>query len=338
MTQHAALIGLGAHLPPRQVTNDDLSRTLDTSDEWITTRTGIRTRRWATPGQATGDLAVEAGERALKSAGLAAEPGAVDALVLATTTPDHPCPATAPQVAARLGLGPVAAYDMGAACSGFLYALAAAAGQIAAGQARRVLVIGAETMSSLLDKDDRTTAVIFGDGAGAAVLAAEPDAAAAGVLLATDLGSDGSGFDLAYVPGGGSREAAAAPVRDPGAHRLTMQGEKVFAHAVARMAGSVTALLGRAGWEAGEVDRLVGHQANIRILTSLARRLDFPADRLVVNIDRVGNTSAASIPLALTDAVTAGELKEGDRVVLAAFGGGLTWGSVALTWPGITAV
>ncbi|MFF0728529.1 beta-ketoacyl-ACP synthase III [Streptomyces sp. NPDC004134] len=338
MTQHAALIGLGAHLPPRQVTNDDLSRTLDTSDEWISTRTGIRTRRWATPGQATGDLAVEAGERALKSAGLTGEPGAVDALVLATTTPDHPCPATAPRVAARLGLGPVAAYDMGAACSGFLYGLAAAAGQIAAGQARRVLVIGAETMSSLLDKEDRTTAVIFGDGAGAAVLAAEPDAAAPGVLLGTDLGSDGSGFDLAYVPGGGSREAAAGPVRDPLAHRLTMQGEKVFAHAVARMAGSVSVLLGRVGWEAGEVDRLVGHQANIRILTSLARRLDYPVDRLVVNIDRVGNTSAASIPLALTDAVTSGELKEGDRVVLAAFGGGFSWGSVALTWPEITAV
>ncbi|GAA1880994.1 beta-ketoacyl-ACP synthase III [Asanoa iriomotensis] len=337
MTRYAALAGLGSYLPPRRVTNEELAGTFDTSEEWITTRTGIRTRHWAAPGVATGDLAVEAGHRALKSANLPLAPGAVDAVVLATTTPDHPCPATAPQVAARLGLGTVAAYDIAAVCSGFVYALATASAQIVAGQARRVLVIGAETYSTILDPADRTTSVIFGDGAGAVVLSAVPDADRAGVLLGVDLGSDGSGRDLILIPGGGSRERANGEP-DQRDRYFTMQGTKVFAEAVTRMGGSASALLDRIGWPTESVDHLVGHQANIRILKALAQRLGLPEERAVVNVDRVGNTSAASIPLALSDAAAAGTLAPGSRVLLTAFGGGLTWGAAALIWPDLHVV
>jgi len=337
MTQFAGLIGLGSYLPPRRVTNEELAATFGTSDGWITTRTGIRTRHWAQPGVATSDLAVEAGHRALKSANLPLGPGAVDAVVLATTTPDHPCPATAPQVAARLGLGTVAAYDIAAVCSGFLYALATASAQITAGQARRVLVIGAETYSTILNPADRTTSVIFGDGAGAVVLSATPDADRPGVLLGLDLGSDGSQQNLIIIPGGGSRERATPGEPDPADRYFTMQGKKVFAEAVTRMGDSASALLARIGWPAGSVDHLVGHQANVRILKALAQRLGLPEERAVVNIDRVGNTSAASIPLALSDAAAAGTLITGSRVLLTAFGGGLTWGAAALTWPDLNA-
>jgi len=334
---HAALVGLGSYLPPRRVTNEELAAVFDTSDEWITTRTGIRTRHWAAPGVATSDLAVEAGHRALKSANLPLEPGAVDAVVLATTTPDHPCPATAPQVASRLGLGTVAAYDIAAVCSGFLYALATASAQITAGQAGRVLVIGAETYSTILNPADRTTSIIFGDGAGAVVLAATPDADRPGVLLGVDLGSDGSQQDLIMIPGGGSRQRATPGEPQPEDRYFTMQGKRVFTEAVTRMGDSACALLARIGWPADSVDHLVGHQANARILRALAERLRLPGERAVINIDRVGNTSAASIPLALSDAATAGTLTPGSRVLLTAFGGGLSWGAAALTWPDLDA-
>lgn len=337
MAHYAALVGLGSYLPPRRVTNQELTSILDTSEEWIVTRTGIRARHWAPPGVATSDLAVEAGHRALKSANLPLEPGSVDAVVLATTTPDHPCPATAPQVAARLGLGAVGAYDISAVCTGFIYALATGSAQIIAGQARRVLVIGAETYSTILDPTDRTTSVIFGDGAGAVVLAAVPDADRPGVLLGVELGSDGSQQDLIMIPGGGSRERATRSEPDPRDRYFTMQGKKVFAEAVNRMGESASALLGRIGWPAGSVDHLVGHQANIRILKALAQRLGLPEERAVVNLDRVGNTSAASVPLALSDAAAAGTLTTGSRVLLTAFGGGLTWGAAALTWPDLHA-
>ncbi|MFE2143773.1 beta-ketoacyl-ACP synthase III [Streptomyces sp. NPDC059456] len=333
----AVLAGLGTYVPPRVVTNEDLSLTMDTSDEWIRTRTGITQRHWADPGTATGDLAVAAGERALKSAGS----DAVDLVVLATTTPDHPCPATAPEVASRLGLQNVAAYDIAAVCSGFVYGLASAAGAIAAGIAERVLVIGAETYSTILNPDDRTTSVIFGDGAGAVVLRAG-DATEPGALLGHDLGSDGSLKDLIIVPGGGSRQRSAAaapgaPEPDPADAYFSMQGKPVFRHAVTRMAASSQAMLDRAGWPAESVDWFVGHQANVRILHAVADQLGMPRDRTVVNLDRVGNTSAASIPLALSDAVAAGRITPGDRVLMSAFGGGVTWGSTALVWPDIDA-
>ncbi|MEV6577985.1 beta-ketoacyl-ACP synthase III [Streptomyces sp. NPDC051582] len=333
----AVLTGLGTYVPPRVVTNEELSRTMDTSDEWIRTRTGITRRHWADPGTATGDLAVAAGERALKSAGS----GEADLVVLATTTPDHPCPATAPEVASRLGLRGVAAYDVAAVCSGFVYGLASAAGAIAAGIAERVLVIGAETYSTILNPDDRTTSVIFGDGAGAVVLRAG-DPAEPGALLGYDLGSDGSLKDLIVVPGGGSRQrsaaaAAGAPEPDPADAYFTMQGKSVFRHAVTRMAASSRAMLDRAGWAADSVDWFVGHQANVRILHAVADQLGMARERTVVNLDRVGNTSAASIPLALADAVAGGQVAPGDRVLMSAFGGGVTWGSTALVWPDVTA-
>ncbi|MFD3543122.1 beta-ketoacyl-ACP synthase III [Streptomyces sp. NPDC058662] len=329
----AVLRGLGTYLPPRLVTNEELSRTLDTSDEWIRTRTGIRQRYWAEQGTATGDLAFEAGARALKSAGV----DAVDAVVLATSTPDHPCPGTAPDVAARLGLGTVPAFDIAAVCAGFVYALASGASMIVSGLAARVLVIGAETYSTILDPADRNTSVIFGDGAGAVVLeAGSPDDP--GALLDFDLGSDGGHKDLITVPAGGSRQRSEGPESDPSRFFFTMQGKQVFTHAVTRMGASSAALLDRLGWDPASVDRFVGHQANVRILHALSDHLGIDRDRAVVNLDQVGNTSAASIPLALAHGVDTGGIKAGERVLMTAFGGGLTWGSTAMVWPEINVV
>ena len=330
MTGAAVLCGLGTALPPHPVTNADLEALLDTSDAWIRSRTGIGQRYW-TDGATTGDLATAAADRALKSAGT----GAVDLVVLATTTPDHPCPATAPDVAARLGLGPVPAFDLAAVCSGFVYGLATAAGFLGAGLAGSALVIGAETYSTILDPADRGTRVIFGDGAGAAVLrAGRPDEP--GALRGFDLGTDGAQRDLIVVPGGGSRARAG---RDQGAAEarsyFTMQGKAVFREAVLRMGASVKAVLARAAWDPGSISRLVAHQANERILRAVADETGVPRDRVVVDLDRVGNTSAASIPLALSRALSAGRLAAGDRVVLTAFGGGLAWGSTALVWPSV---
>ncbi|WP_322985477.1 beta-ketoacyl-ACP synthase III [Streptomyces sp. S584] len=335
MSRAAVLAGLGTYVPRRVVTNEDLARAMDTSDEWIRSRTGIAQRHWAQPDTATGDLAVEAGGRALKSAGT----HDVDLVVVATTTPDHPCPATAPHVAHRLGLGPVAAYDIAAVCSGFVYAMASAAGAIAAGIADRVLVIGAETYSRILNPEDRATSVIFADGAGAVVLrAGEPSEP--GALLAHDLGSDGSLKDLIIVPAGGSRQptgAVTASGTRPAETYFHMEGKPVFRHAVTRMAASSQTLLDRVGWTPKSVDWFVGHQANVRILHAVADQLGLARDRTVVNLDRVGNTSAASIPLALGDAASRGLLTPGDRILMSAFGGGLTWGSTALVWPEIVA-
>jgi 3-oxoacyl-[acyl-carrier-protein] synthase-3 len=333
---YAVLRGLGAHLPSRRVTNAELATLFETSDEWITTRTGIRERYWAAPGQSTGDLATEAGRAALKSAGLDDGPD-VGLLIVATTTPDHPCPGTAPDVAARLGLGHAAAYDIAAVCSGFVYALEAAANAIQAGRVERALVIGAETYSTILSPNDRTTSVIFGDGAGAVVLGRGADDEP-GRLLGFDLGSDGSGKDLIQIPAGGSRQRTSGLPAAEDDQYFTMQGKKVFAHAVRRMSDSSLAVLDSVGWSADEVGYLVGHQANLRILRAVAEQLGLDAGQAVTNIDKVGNTSAASIPLALADAAAAGKFHTGERLLLTAFGGGLTWGSAALTWPDIVPV
>lgn len=328
MSRAAVVQGLGTMLPPGVVTNAMLAERLDTTDEWIRTRTGITQRHMVEAGVATSDLAVVAGERALKAAGT----DRVDLVVLASTTPDHRCPATAPAVAARLGLAGVAAYDVSAVCTGFVYALHAATSSIVSGLAESVLVIGAETYSSILNPKDRTTSVIFGDGAGAMVLrAGERDEP--GALLGFDLGSDGYLADLIMIPAGGSRQPRP---EDPADAYFTMSGKQVFRHAVAHMEDSSRAVLDKAGWSVDTVDCFVGHQANIRILRTVALQLGLPEDRLAVNLDRVGNTSAASIPLALADTVRDGRLAAGDRVVLTAFGGGLTWGATALIWPDVT--
>jgi 3-oxoacyl-[acyl-carrier-protein] synthase-3 len=315
----AVICGAGSWLPPRVVTNAELCGRLDTSDEWIFSRTGISARRVAGAGLLTSDLAVEAAARALKSAG----GGEVQALVLATTTPDRPCPATAPTVAARLGLTGIAAFDVSAVCSGFLYGLGAGAGFIAAGLAERVLVVAAETFTALLDPDDRTTVPVFGDGAGAVVLrrgsAAEPGAV--GRVL---LGSDGGGSELITVEPGGSRQQTGY---------FRMRGREVFRHAVERMTAAARAAAGEAGWDLADVDRVVAHQANARITAAAARSLGIPLDRWAQNIGEVGNTAGASVPVLLAQAAESGFLAAGHRVLLTAFGGGLTWGAATVVWP-----
>jgi 3-oxoacyl-[acyl-carrier-protein] synthase III len=324
----AVLTGLGAWVPPRVVTNAELTARLDTTDEWIRTRTGIEQRHLASPGMSTSDLAVEAGARALKSSGDAH----VDAVLVATMTPDRSCPATAPEVASRLGLPTVAAYDVGAVCSGFIYSLASAAGLIAIGLAERVLVIGAETLSSVTNPADRTTAVVLADGAGAVVLrAGDPDEP--GALGPFDLGSDGDSSDLIAVPAGGARQRLSGQPTPAEDFYFAMDGREVFRNAVVRMVASSRTVLERVGWAVSDVDRLVAHQANQRIVLRLADELGLDRARAVSNIARVGNTGGASIPLALADAEARGGLGPGDRVLLTAFGGGLTWGSTVCVWP-----
>jgi 3-oxoacyl-[acyl-carrier-protein] synthase III len=317
MTKPCAVIaGIGHALPTTVVTNDDLAARLDTTDEWIRTRSGIRQRHIATPDVGTADLAVEAGAHALKSASV----DAVDLVILATSTPDRPCPATAPAVMSRLGLGRVPAFDMDAVCSGFLYGLATSVAMLTSGQFGTVLLIAADTFSRLIDNDDRATAFLFGDGAGAVVLRrGEQDEP--GAVLGVSIGSDGSQEDLITVV-------------DRQSH-FTMQGQAVYRQAVVSMADSASRAMADVGWTVDDVDWFVGHQANQRILDAVANRVGIARDRAISNVAHVGNTAAASIPLALSEAASAGRLRAGDRVVLSAFGGGATWGAATLTWPRI---
>ncbi|WP_326700599.1 ketoacyl-ACP synthase III [Streptomyces sp. NBC_01754] len=311
----AVICAVGAALPPHTVSNADLTVRLDTTDEWIRSRTGIAQRHVAGADLSTADLAVRAGAQALADS----EPVTVAALVVATTTSDRCCPATAPTVATRLGLTGIPAYDLAAGCTGFLYALATAAGLIAAGTVRTVLVIGADRLAALPDPKDRTTVPLFGDGAGAVVLRCG-SADEAGALGPVVLGSDGADADLIRA----SR---------PGA--LHMDGGEVFRHAVDRMSTASRQATAAAGWELGDIDRLVPHQANSRITAFVARRLGVPEDRQLSNIAETGNTGAASIPLLLAHSAADGRLKPGHRTLLTAFGAGLTWGATTLTWPSL---
>ncbi|MBT2532257.1 ketoacyl-ACP synthase III [Arthrobacter sp. ISL-48] len=316
----AVIRGLGGALPERVVSNHDLSTRMDTSDEWIRRRTGISERRHSNDTESTSVLATTAAKRALASAGVAS----AGLLIVATSTPDKICPATAPKVAANLGLYGIAAYDIAAVCSGFIYALATASWAISSGSVDSALVIGADTFTRLLNPRDRTTSVIFGDGAGAAYLSAgtsgEP-----GAVLASTLHSDGTAETLIQVP------------RSAGAF-FEMQGKEVFTQAVSAMSDSVETVLARVGWTADEVDSLIAHQANLRILSTVASVTGIPGSKAEIHLDRVGNTSAASIPLAMTNAGTKGHRIPGDKVVLTAFGGGTTWGAIAMTWPSISVV
>jgi 3-oxoacyl-[acyl-carrier-protein] synthase III len=320
-----AITGLGTYLPDQVVTNDDLAQRLDTSDEWIRTRTGIRERHYAAPDEATSDLAFAAGRAALEDAGLTAED--VDVIIVATTTPDHPVPATAPIVAAKLGRT-CTAFDLNAACSGFVYGLQVGAG-IAAGGAT-VLLIGAETLTRYVDHDDRSIAVLFGDGAGAVVLQRDEDA----TIGPFDLGSDGSEVEILWMRAGGSREPFDPVAHAEASSRMSMRGGDVYRHAVMRMTSSSQIVLESAGIAIEDIDLMVGHQANQRILEAVGQRLGVPEGRSHMTVDRHGNTSAASIPLALDDARREGRLEPGTRLLLTAFGGGLTWGSCILTWSG----
>ncbi|MEU6889405.1 beta-ketoacyl-ACP synthase III [Streptomyces viridosporus] len=329
----AVIAGAGSYLPPKLVTNADLTARLDTSDEWIRTRTGMSVRHVVEPGDATSDLAVEAGRRALDSAG----GGGADVVILATTTPDHQVPPTAPDITARLGLRTTPAFDVSAACAGFLYGLATASGLIATGAAERILLIGADAFTTMVDPDDRGTVVLFGDAAGAVLLRAG-EADEPGAVGMPVLGSDGSLAGLIQVPAGGSRSRSSGPPSkepDPDAVYFTMNGRETFRHAVGRMSESSREAVARAGWDPADVDWLCAHQANLRILTAVADELGFEPERRLSNIAEVGNTAAASLPTLLAMSASDGTLKAGHRVLLTAFGGGLSWGAATLTWPDI---
>ena len=320
----AQVVGCGAYLPERVVTNVELSERLDTSDDWIRQRTGICERRVAADDEYTSHLGLQAAKAALAAAGC--EAGDLDLIVVATSTPDQTFPATATRIQAALGMTRGAAFDVQAVCSGFVYALAVADNFIRAGQARNVLVIGAETFSRILDWEDRSTCVLFGDGAGALVLAAfegNGKAEERGVL-STHIYSDGRHNQALYVDGGpGSTKTVG---------QLRMEGREVFRHAVVRMSQAIDAALDAGGVTPGDIDWLVPHQANIRIIEAMAKRLNLPMDRVVVTVDRHANTSAASIPLALCEASSDGRIQAGDLIMIEAMGGGFTWGSALVRW------
>jgi 3-oxoacyl-[acyl-carrier-protein] synthase III len=312
------ILGTGSYLPAQIMTNADIAARVDTSDQWITERTGIKTRRIAAPDEFTSDLAVAAAKAALAQADVPAS--SIDLIVLATATPDRTFPATAARVQAALGITAGAAFDVQAVCSGFIYALAVADNFLARGQARRALVIGAETFSRILDWTDRSTCVLFGDGAGAVVLEGQPQSEAKGRgILATYLRSDGRHEDLLYVDGGPSSTQTVGHLR--------MQGNQVFRHAVVNLSEAVEQVSLKAGIDLSEIDWLVPHQANRRILDGVAKKLNLPSERVVITVDQHGNTSAASIPLALDVAVRDGRIERGQLVLMEAMGGGFTWGA-----------
>lgn len=318
------IAGLGAYLPEEVVTNGDLVTYLDTSDEWIQSRTGIEQRHRSAPEQATSDLAVEAAKRALADAKMSIDE--ITTIIVATTTPDFSVPGTAPIVAATLGSN-ATAFDLNAACSGFLYGLQVGGVLVAQGVGP-VLLIGAEALSRILDPNDRSVAILFGDGAGAAVLVHD-DTAALGPFV---LGADGSDPSMLWTPAGGTRTPTTATQVADNTHRLAMRGGDVYRNAVQRMTEAASAVLAKAGLKVSDLDLFVGHQANIRILDAVAQRLQLPKAIVHVTVNKHGNTSAASIPLALTDARDTGRLNVNDTVLIAAFGAGLTYGACILTF------
>ncbi len=324
MVVRSLMIGCGSCLPGQPVSNHDLAQRVDTSDDWIVQRTGIRSRHIVGEGETTSDLAVKAAQQALDQAGIPAS--RVDLIVLATTTPDHTFPATAVKVQARLGVTSGFAFDVQAVCSGFVYALAVADNFVRLGQARTALVIGADTFSRILDWEDRTTCVLFGDGAGAVVLEASEGAGTVADrgVLSTHLHSDGRHYEALWVDGGPSATQTTGHVR--------MNGQEVFRHAVSRLSETAAEALKANEIEPGQLDWLVPHQANLRIIEATARKLHLPLERAVISVDHHGNTSAASIPLALTEAVGDGRIKRGDLVLMEAMGGGFTWGSALVRW------
>ena len=323
MTVRAVVRGVGHYLPERIVENAEFEKTLDTTDEWIRTRSGIERRHFAGESDTTSSMATAAAQRALASAGLDASD--VDAIVLATSTADLTFPSAATMVQHQLGMTQGFAFDVQAVCAGFIYALANANALIVSGQANRVLVIGAETFSRIMDWSDRATCVLFGDGAGAVLLEAQDASGTSSDrgILATDLNSDGRFKDLLYVDGGVSTGTTGY---------LRMQGNQVFRHAVAKLAATAETAMDRAGVTSDDIDWIVPHQANIRIIQGTAKKMDVPMDKVVVTVQDHGNTSAASIPLVLSVGHASGQIKDGDLLVTEAIGGGLAWGAVVLRW------
>ena len=320
MIRRSILLGTGSALPVRAVSNAELAQTVDTSDEWIVERTGIRNRHIAGEGETTATLATDAARAALDAAGVAAQD--IDLIILATATPDQTFPASATIVQAALGIDDCVAFDVAAVCSGFLYAVTVADSMIRSGAAQRALVIGSETFSRILDWEDRTTCVLFGDGAGAIVLGAEESADGQRGILAAKLHADGRHNQLLYVDGGPSTTRTVG--------KLRMKGQEVFRHAVVNLASVLTEVMELAGLSASDIDWLIPHQANARILDATARKLKLSPERVVMTVDRHANTSAASVPLALDLAMRDGRIKAGDLLVLEAMGGGFTWGACVL--------
>ncbi|KAF0677604.1 beta-ketoacyl-ACP synthase III [Profundibacterium mesophilum] len=323
MTRRAVVRGAGHYLPERVVPNAEFEGSIDTSDEWIRSRSGIERRHFAAEGETTSDLAARAAEAALSDAGMDA--ARIDAIILATSTADMTFPSAATMVQAKLGMQSGFAFDVQAVCAGFVYALSTANALLVSGQVDRVLVIGAETFSRIMDWSDRSTSVLFGDGAGALVLEAEDGSGAASDrgILSSDLNSDGRFRDLLYVDGG-------VATRDTG--YLRMQGKEVFRHAVEKLAQTAHQALDKAGLTPADVDWIVPHQANLRIIKATAQRMDLPMEKVIVTVQDHGNTSAASIPLALSVGKQRGLIKQGQLLVTEAIGGGLAWGSVVLRW------
>ena len=324
MALRSLAIGCGSYLPEKILRNEELSKQLDTSDEWIAQRTGIRQRHIAADGELTSDMGFAAARAAIEMAGI--DVSELDLIVCATSTPDQTFPATATRIQAKLGCTTGGAFDVQAVCSGFIYGLAVADNFLRMGQAKTALVVGAETFSRILDWEDRSTCVLFGDGAGAVLLRATSVNGETGErgLLSTHIHSDGRYHDALYVDGGPSSNGCVGHLR--------MEGKEVFRHAVVRMAEAIDEALESNHLEASDVDWLVPHQANLRIIDAMGRRLNLPEERVVVTVDRHANTSAASIPLALTEAVTDGRIEVGDLILMEAMGGGFTWGSALLRW------
>lgn len=321
------ITGLGSYVPERVVTNDDISKLVETSDDWIVTRTGIRERRVADEKVATSDLAVKAAELALKDAGIDADE--LDLIIVATATPDHAFPSTAALVQKSLGASKAAAFDLSVGCSGFIYGMVTGANFISSGMYKKVLVIGAETLSKIVDWTDRNTCVLFGDGAGACVLESCDESFG---ILASELGSDGLNGDVLILPAGGSRYPATAETVENKLHTIKMDGKEVFKFAVRVMEKSSMRVLEEAGLTQDQLDFLIPHQANMRIIDAAMKKLQLGREKTHINLDKYGNMSAASIPVALDEAFREGKIKEGDVVLLIAFGAGLSWASIVMRW------
>lgn len=330
MTNRPSVVvsGTGSYLPAGILTNDDLSQMVETSDEWIVTRTGIRERRIASENETTADMGLHACREAIAAAGL--KPEDIDLLIVGTITPDMLFPSTACMLQARLGLRQIPAFDVEAACSGFLYTIDIARAMLLSGNFKHALVVGAEKLSSIVDWTDRSTCVLFGDGAGAVVLSRSDEPGIG--MIDSILGSDGNGGDILYMPGGGAALPATEDSVRSGQHFLKMNGKEVFKIAVRVMEKAIREILDKQELTPDDVSLVVPHQANIRILEMLASRLKLPLDRFALNIERLGNTSAASIPIVLDEAFREGRIESGDIVILVAFGAGLTWGATLVRW------
>ncbi len=321
------IVGTGFYAPKKVLTNIDLEKMVDTTDEWIRTRTGIKERRIADDNEAASDLAIEAARKAIEDSRIS--PQEIELVIVATLSPDYPFPSTACLVQEKLGIKNAWAFDIEAACSGFIYALSVAEAYLKTGTYQTALVIGAEVFSRIVDWTDRNTCVLMGDGAGAVVL---KEVESGRGILSTHLGADGSGADLLKQPAGGSRLPATEETARQGLHYFKMQGKEVFKSALRIMSESVITALMKANLTSEDIDLIIPHQANIRILNAMAKKLSIPMEKVMVNLDKYGNTTAASIPMALDEAVKQGRIKEGDVVVLVAFGAGLTWGATIIRW------